>query len=61
MDRDPAGGYPVSGGYLIQKVSHAIGPTAWVAGYQLSPYVIQSAVLTLDTSGYNALGSNTLS
>ena len=61
VDRDPAGGYPVSGGYLIQKVSHAIGPTAWVAGYQLSPYVIQSAVLTLDTSGYNALGSNTLS
>ena len=60
VDRNPVGGAPISGQYIVEKVSHAIGPTRWVTGYQLSPYVAQSAVLTLDVAGYNVLGSNTL-
>ena len=61
VDRDPVGGYPISGTYLIQKVSHAIGPTKWVTAYQLSPYAAQGAVLTLDVSGGNVIGTSVLS
>lgn len=60
VDRNPVGGAPISGQYIVEKVTHAIGPTRWVAGYQLSPYVAQATVLTLDTSGENVLGANTL-
>jgi hypothetical protein len=61
VDRDPVGGVPISGQYLTQRVSISIGPTLWKVDYQISPYVIQATVLTSDTSGFNVIGTNTLS
>jgi hypothetical protein len=61
VDRDPVGGVPISGQFLTQRVSISIGPTLWKVSYQISPYVIQASVLTADTSGFNQIGSNTLS
>ena len=37
VDRNPVGGSPISGNYLIQKVSHAIGPTKWVTALPAEP------------------------
>ena len=60
VDRDPVGGVPISGQFLVQRVSLSIGPTLWKADYQISPYVVQAAVLTADASGYNEIGLNAL-
>jgi hypothetical protein len=60
VQRTPVGGVPIIGTYLVQKVTHTIGPTSWHVDYQLSPYVQPSTVLALDTASYNVLGNNTL-
>ena len=41
-------------------MSLSIGPTLWKVDLQISPYVIQAAVLTSDTSTYNEIGLNAL-
>ena len=56
VQRDPVGGVPISGQFLTQRVSLSIGPTLWKVDLQISPYVIQAAVLTSDTSTYNEMG-----
>jgi hypothetical protein len=60
VSRSPLGGVPITGTFLIQRVSHTIGPSIWTVGYQISPYAAQGAVLALDTAGYNIIGLNTL-
>lgn len=60
VNRRPAGGAAISGLFIVQKVSAKIGAAMWRVDYQMSPYVLPAAVLTLDESGYNILGQNTL-
>ena len=60
VSRSPLGGVLITGTFLIQRVSHTIGPSIWTVGYQISPYAAQGAVLALDTAGYNIIGLNTL-
>jgi len=60
VTRTPVGGAQITGTVLVQKVSHAIGPTMWTTAYQLSPYTPENAVLQLDTAGFDVLGLNSL-
>jgi hypothetical protein len=60
VNRRPVGGAVISGLFIVQKVTMRIGAGMWRVSYQMSPYQLPSAVLTLDEAGYNALGSNTL-
>jgi hypothetical protein len=58
--RTPVGGAQITGTVLVQKVSHAIGPTMWQTAYQMSPYVPEDAVLQLDATGFDVVGNNSL-
>jgi len=60
VNRRPVGGAELSVQAIVQKVSHAIGPTMWQASYEISPYSLEAAVLEADTPGFNVVGNNTL-
>ncbi len=58
--RRPVGGAVITQDVIIQQISHSIGPGMWQTSYQMSPYTPENAVLQLDVTPFNALGSNTL-
>ena len=60
VDRHPVGGAALSELVQVQRVQVQIGPGVWQAGYETAPYVLPSAVLTLDTAGQDVLGNNAL-
>jgi hypothetical protein len=60
VDRSPVGGAPIAGTYIVEKITHKIGPGTWTTDYQLAPYVAQASVLALDVAGENILGNGTL-
>jgi hypothetical protein len=60
VNRRPIGGAVISNVYLVQKITHEIGTGVWKVGFQLSPYVPESNVMALDTTGFNVLGNETL-
>lgn len=60
VTRRPVGGAVITTTVIAQKVSGEIGPGLWRVTYQHSPYTLQNAILTLDETGYNVVGSNNL-
>jgi hypothetical protein len=60
VSRRPVGGSPVTGVYMVQKVSHEIGPGVWKAAYEMSPYSPENSILQLDAAGYDVLAGGAL-
>jgi hypothetical protein len=58
--RTPVGGAQISELVLIEKITHSAGPDHWMFECELSPYVPEDAIVQLDATGYDVLGSNTL-
>ena len=51
VTRRPVGGAVISETGIVERVKHSIGPGKWTTTYQLSPYTVESAVLTVNGSG----------
>ena len=46
---------------VIERVKHSVGPGKWTTTYQLSPYAVESQVLTVNGSGdYGLAADNSL-
>ena len=60
VTRRPLGGAVISETFIIQKITHDIGPGVWKTSLQLSPYSLESAILTLGTPGYDTPGGRAL-
>ena len=56
--RRPVGGAVISQVGIIEKVKHSIGPGKWQTTYQLSPYTVEGAVLTVNGSGDYGLAAD---
>ena len=48
--RRPVGAPPISETCIIERIQHEIGASYWRVTYQLSPYAVGNAVMTLDGS-----------
>lgn len=58
--RRPVGGAVITQKVIVQQVSHTVGPATWQTTLQMSPYEPEDAVLQLDITPFNTLGSNAL-
>ena len=56
--RRPVGGAVISQIGIIERVKHSIGPGKWTTTYQLSPYTVESAVLTVNGTGDYGLATD---
>ena len=56
--RRPVGGAVISQAGIIERVKHSIGPGKWTTTYQLSPYTVEGAVLTVNGSGDYGLAAD---
>lgn len=61
VTRRPVGGAAISETGVIERVKHSVGPGKWTTTYQLSPYAVESQVLTVNGSGdYGLAAENSL-